>query len=286
MSETEFSRVSEHVYWLSPGKPDRPALATVVGEDFTVLLDAGASAAHVRLMLDGLRDEGVSLPRYTVLTHWHWDHIFGAKEIGAPLIAHIQTAEWLAKLAAQDWSNAALDSRAGQSAEFVYSINDIKLELPEPRRVDIIQPQMVFEGSLDLYLGGVNCHIQHVGGDHAADSVVIYVEPDRVLFLGDCLYDTVYTPARHYTAKRLMPLLETVQAFDAEHYIEGHGPEIISRAEFDALASKMRLAVKVTEQGLDEAATLAAAKALSGVAPDEDTEYFVRALIAGRAVSD
>jgi len=285
MAETEFSRISEHVYWLSPGKPDRPALAAVVGEDFTVMLDAGASAAHVRLMLDGLRDAGVALPRYTVLTHWHWDHIFGAKEISAPLIAHVQTAEWLAKLTTQDWSNNALDQRSGHSAEFAYSINDIKLELPEPRRVDIIQPEMVFEGSLDLYLGGVSCHIQHVGGDHAADSVIIYVEPDRVLFLGDALYQTVYSPIQYFTAKKLLPLMETLQSFEADHYIEGHGDAVMSRMEFATLLSKMRLAMTVAAQGLDEAATLAAAQALSGIVPDEDTEFFVQTMIAGRDVS-
>ena len=48
---------------------------------------------------------------------------------------------------------------------------------------------IVFQERLDIELGGVTVRIRHVGGDHSADSSVMYIEPDRVLFLGDCLCD-------------------------------------------------------------------------------------------------
>ena len=95
MSETHFSRLTEHVYWMSPGKPDRPSLAAVVGTERTLMLDAGASAAHARLFLDALKNAGVRAPDQIALTHWHWDHVFGAAAIGAPVIAHARTRDQL-----------------------------------------------------------------------------------------------------------------------------------------------------------------------------------------------
>jgi len=78
-------RISDRVYWLPPGPPDRPSLCAVVGERRTVMLDAGASAAHARLFLDGLAAEGAATPSYVALTHSHWDHVFGAAEVNEDL---------------------------------------------------------------------------------------------------------------------------------------------------------------------------------------------------------
>jgi glyoxylase-like metal-dependent hydrolase (beta-lactamase superfamily II) len=126
-----------------------------------------------------------------------------------------------------------------------------------------------------------------VGGDHAADSSVLFILPDRVLFLGDCLYDSVYTPQRHYTAQRLLPLLNSLQAFDAAFYVEGHEAKVSTRAEFDDYTTKMREAVQLVEAiGADEEKVFAAAKAKTGSPPDEDSSYFLRALISGLVVPE
>ena len=81
-------KISDHAYWLPPAKPDRPSLCAVVGEHATLMLDAGASDAHARLFLDALAGEGVAPPIAVVLTHSDWDYVFGAVEVGAPVIAH------------------------------------------------------------------------------------------------------------------------------------------------------------------------------------------------------
>ncbi|MCC7446471.1 MAG: MBL fold metallo-hydrolase [Anaerolineae bacterium] len=278
MPETTLMQISDHVYWLSPGKPDRPSLCAVVGTQRSLLLDAGASAAHIRLLLDSLASVGVSLPHYVALTHWHWDHVFGAAMLGLPMIAHTLTADQVNVLATYDWSDAALDQRVSSGEEIAFCADNIKLELPEPRRVQIITPDIIFQDSLEFRLGDVTCHLQHVGGDHAADSCVAYIAPDRVLFLGDCLYDAIYAPTRHYTTRQLFPLLDKLRAFDAEQYVEGHNPTVMTRAEFIAMTDKMRQAGTLVEQiGPDEAVVLAQLDQ----PVDEDTAYFVKAFIAG-----
>jgi glyoxylase-like metal-dependent hydrolase (beta-lactamase superfamily II) len=229
---TRVQRISEHVYWLPPGPPDRPSLAAVVGARRTLMLDAGSSAVHSRLFLDGLAAEAVGPPGFVVLTHSHWDHVFGAVELAVPVVAHKLTADALGELAATDWSDGALDRRVAAGEASPEHAANVKEELPSPRTVRIAPADIVFHVELDFDLGDVAVQVRHVGGDHAADSSVMYVEPDRVLFLGDCLYEA---PSGGYTAERLARLTVAVLAFDAELYVEGHSETVLSRAEIDEI---------------------------------------------------
>jgi len=204
MNKMALYQISEHVYWMPPAEPDRPSLCAVVGANDTLMLDAGASDAHARSFLNGLTEKGIAPPTYVALTHWHWDHVFGTAEIGAPVVAQGLTAGKLADLAKRDWSDAGLERHIALGEQTARGAENIKAELPAPRSVRIAQPGIIFHDSLELRLGSVTCQIAHVGGDHAADSSVMFILPDRVLFLGDCLYEAVDTPKRHYTARHLL----------------------------------------------------------------------------------
>jgi glyoxylase-like metal-dependent hydrolase (beta-lactamase superfamily II) len=278
-------RISERVYWLPPGPPDRPSLCAVAGERRTLMLDAGASAAHARLVLDGLAAEGVAPPALLALTHSHWDHVFGASEFGVPVIAHALTAATLTELAATDWSDMALDRRVAAGAVSAAHAENVKAELPAPRAVRVASADIVFREGLDIELGGATVRIRHVGGDHAADSCVMYVEPDRVLFLGDALYDS---PGGGFTADVAFPLYDAVRAFGAKLYVDGHSEAPIPPAELEAQLQKMRLAERFVRElesagPPDEVAVLARVRGHTAEEPDEDTVLFVRAFIAGAA---
>ena len=246
------------------------------------MLEAAASAAHARLFLDALTAAHVPHPDYVALTHWHWDHIFGAAELAIPIFAHQLTAQEISLQASYEWTDAALDARVASGAEIAFCADNVKLELPEPRDLHIVQPDIVYTDPLDINLGGVSVRLQHVGGDHAHDSCVMHVMPDRVLVLGDCLYDAIYTPVRHYTTKRLFPLLDTILSFDAEYYVEGHTPTVMSRAELVDLVDKMRLVGNIIDQlGADVIAVTEAVSKQLGTALDEDTKGFIETFIAG-----
>ncbi|MCA9914467.1 MAG: MBL fold metallo-hydrolase [Anaerolineae bacterium] len=286
MTRPSLQKISPHVYWLPPSEPDRPSLCAVVGSDYTYLLDAGASVAHARAFLDALQAEGVPAPVFVVLTHWHWDHIFGAAEIGQPLIAHVKTKQQMEIQARYAWDDAALDARVASGEEIAFCADNIKLELPEPRQIDIVLPETTFEESLTFDLGGVTIHVQHVGGDHASDSCVIHIAPDNILFLGDCLYDAIYTPQRHLTTEKLFQVLDAVEQFAPEQAIEGHSDEILSRTELTELIAAFRLAGRLVDRiGTDEEAVLAAAKAEVGDALHEDFVDLAQSFIAGKKLT-
>jgi glyoxylase-like metal-dependent hydrolase (beta-lactamase superfamily II) len=234
-------RISEHVWWLPPGPPDRPSLCGVVGDRWTLALDAGSSRAHARQFLDGLP----ATPNAVVYTHSHCDHVFGGVEIGALVVAHRQTAEKLVELAQRDWNDDA-------------NVNeDIREELPAPRTVEIAQADVVFDDAIDFDLGGVTVHVEHVGGDHCEDACVALVEPDGILFVGDAL---CASPTEVLTTDNALPLYDRIFAFSATRYVEGHHPAVTTRAELEVMLAKARDAARgVVVQG------------------DEDSEYFAHA---------
>jgi glyoxylase-like metal-dependent hydrolase (beta-lactamase superfamily II) len=262
------TRISDHVYWLPPGPPDRPSLCAVAGERRTVMLDGGSSRAHARAFLDALSHADVEPPSLLVYTHSHWDHVFGGVEVAAPVIAHATTAERLLELAARDWSDEGLDRRVAAGEASPEHAQHVKEELPAPRTVEVVPADVVFHDRLDLELGGVAVHVLHVGGDHSPESSVVYVEPDRLLFLGDCICES---PLGALTAEDAFRLHDVLRSFDAELYVEGHHPSVATNAEFEELLGKMRRAERAVRDGttIDD--------------PDEDTAGFLQAFAAGRA---
>lgn len=260
------TKVAEHVYWLPPGEPDRPSLCAVVGDRRTLMLDAGSSNAHTRQFLEALAAEGVAPPSAVVYTHSHWDHVFGGSELGAYVIAHASTAEQLSELAATDWSDEALDARVAAGQASPDHAAHVKAELPSPRSVDVAPADIVFQDGLDIELGGVTARVRHVGGDHCAESSVVYVEPDRVLFLGDCLYAS---PDGVLRAESAFPLYDAILEFDAELYVEGHNEAVSSRVEMERMNEKLRAAEQAAREGTVVDTS------------DEDTDYFLEAFKAG-----
>jgi glyoxylase-like metal-dependent hydrolase (beta-lactamase superfamily II) len=224
------SQISEHVWWLPKGPPDRPCLCVVTGARRTLWLDAGSSERHTRELL-----AAAPAPDLVGLTHSDWDHVVGASALDCPVIAHELTAAALVRFATADWSDEGLDDRVAAGELLQWHVDDIRVELPSPRKVTIVPADIIFRERLDVDLGDVRVQLRHVGGDHAPDSTVMFVEPDRLLFLGDALYEI---PSGGYTKAKLEPLLTEIRSFDAEAFVLGHSETVLSRDELEAFVAE------------------------------------------------
>ena len=260
------TKITDSVYWMPPGPPDRPSLCGIVGERRTLMLDAGSSAAHTRSFLDALLVASGRRPSAVVYTHSHWDHVLGGVELGGIVIAHALTAKGLIELANRDWSDEGLARRVAEGRSSAEHAAAVKAEMPSPRGVEVAPADVIFLDEIELDLGGVTVRVRHVGGDHSADSCVIYVEPDRVLFMGDCLSAS---PEGVMTSESAYRLREVVLGSEAEQFIEGHHGSVSSRTEMKDLVDKVQLAERAAREGLVIEA------------PDEDAEYFTEAFRAG-----
>lgn len=73
----------------------------------------------------------------------------------------------------------------------------------------------------------------------------MYVEPDRVLFLGDHFSAS---PEGVMTSESASELRDLILGSPAGHYIEGHHEAVSARREIEALVEKMELAERRTRR--------------------------------------
>lgn len=253
--------LTKHISCLSANnETDRPVLAAIWGERSTLVVDAGNSPAHARLMLDLLahRKKASNNPAFVVLTHWHWDHVFGGKAMNLPIIAQEYTDTMVRRMMTYDWSDEALDERVARGIEVTFCSDIIKKEFAHNREdIQLIPAHIVFQDSLTLDLGGLTCHIHRVGGDHTKDSTIVYVEEEKTLFVGDALAPDLYLPNWTFTVEGVLNLVDTLSSYDADIILESHS-EPVNKEIFARQLEDLRqtaLAVKIwgaQEEGVRE----------------------------------
>ena len=241
--EHTFHQISPHVHWLSPDSTtDRPVLGVISGSRGSLIVDAGNSSAHAATLLDEIERHKLPAPAYLFLTHWHWDHVFGAARFSLPTFAHPETARIVERMSQFDWSNAALDQRVRDGLEIEFCRDMLKAEIPNRAGLVIRPPEIAISEQVNVHLGDITCQLIHVGGDHAHDSTVAFVPEDRLIFLGDCIYDDLHHGPRRVTTKKLLPLYERLLAYDADYYLPSHHSAPITH---QALAEECALLTKI-----------------------------------------
>ncbi|MDX6591566.1 MAG: hypothetical protein QOJ13_762 [Gaiellales bacterium] len=276
MADSRFEQVAEHVDRYTPDdRTDRPALGAIHGSDATLVVEAGASVAHLSGFLGELTARGRPPVAAIVLTHWHWDHSFGAAATDVPVIAHRDTAAELAVQAGYDWSDEALDERVCNGLEIPFCAEMIKREMPDRSALRVVVPTETFDSRRIVDLGGTSAVIAHVGGDHSADSCVVHVPGDDVLFVGDCLYQRLHAPKPLLTVSGVRALLVALSEFPVAMAVDGHGDEVLDSAGYAAWLDELRRAADLVEAR--------GAAALAEAAGDEEVQELVSLLLVGES---
>ncbi|WP_394173026.1 MBL fold metallo-hydrolase [Guptibacillus hwajinpoensis] len=244
----QIKKIGERFWYQTPvSETDRPILGMVVGEKQTLMIDAGNSEAHANYFLEELKKREVQEPKLLALTHWHWDHIFGLSTLDVVSISSKETKREMEKLVHLGWSDRDLDERVREGTEIEFCATAIKKEFVDNREITIARPDITFEGNMEIDLGGVTCQLHQVGGDHAADSTVIYIKEEKILFLGDCFYPDIFSPKTNYTVNTTVTLLDKLETFDAEWFILSHG-SAISKEEFMKEVAMLRTMASLTDE--------------------------------------
>lgn len=253
MHQTELRRITDKILYMLPvDETDRPILAAITGANRTLVMDAGNSSNHAELFQNELAKNHIVTIDFLVLTHWHWDHVFGMHRMNVPTIAHRETAKKLETMVGLDYSDEALDQRVKEGKEISFSAENIKREFPSPiRDITIVTPTVTFESRIEVDLGGTSCLIEHVGGDHSLDSCVVFVKEEKVLFLGDCLYPDYYTGEWKYTSAKTLKLIDKLEEYDAEIYVISHRHNPLSKAEFHDEIRLYREMCDIIQKGMD-----------------------------------
>ncbi len=203
-------RVSNDIYVFTSDLYVQVTAGAIITRDGAVLVDTlpfPVEAHEMATFVNRVCRPGV---RYVVLTHYHADHTYGAYLFPqADVVAHARCR--------------ALLARIGMPA-----LEAAKVEEPELEEVVLRLPDITFDdGEVGLRLGGRLMRLIYVPG-HTRDSIMVYVEDDRVLFAADTVMPVPSIVDGDVDALRAS--LQTVSKLPIENMVRGHG-EIILRGE-------------------------------------------------------
>ncbi len=220
-------KLSDRIYYLPfMEDTDRPNLGYIRGDHYSLMVDAGNSDKHARLFLSQLEELKLPYPDYIAITHWHWDHTFGIHAINARSIASKLTDRQLAKVKTWSWDDNAMSERLTTGEDIEFCDKYIRIEYSNPKDIIIKTPDIVFDGKLQLDLGGITCELLPITNPHSEDSVAVYIPEERIIFLGDASGGDFYHNQGRYDKDKLLSFIEFIKETDFDTCVEGHDSAI------------------------------------------------------------
>jgi glyoxylase-like metal-dependent hydrolase (beta-lactamase superfamily II) len=234
----ELQPIAERV-WIFPRDPDsskiQPNVGVICTSTETILVDGGNSPRHARRILAALTEINAPPVRYVIYTHHHWDHAFGANVFGAQTVAHELCRKLLVESAARPWSYAYLQEEIRRNPVREQALIALGRAIDDWRTFRILIPSITFTHKLRLHLDGLTLDLEHVGGRHAPDSVVVRVKEAGVLFVSDCYYPPPIH-LREPSDTLDYAMIEALADEAMTMYVDGHG-DPMSRAAFLNMAA-------------------------------------------------
>ncbi len=250
LAENAEERLSEHIYMIR----GFPNVLIIVGTKATLVVDTGLGPTNGEIVARTAARLGGSSKLWLTTTHFHPEHAAG--EGGFP--------------------NGTVLIRAKVQQEELEQDNDATITRFRMRReqdaallkgVTYRKPDIVFESSYNMDLGGVHAKLLWAGRAHTKGDVEIFIEEDKALISGDVIqnrYGPVFATSGSGTPREWLRTLDVLSQLSPrliipDHSAPGNAHLIIEAQEFlkflDSRAHKLK------SMGIDKAE---AAKTING----------------------
>jgi cyclase len=230
-------QVSPHVF-VDP--QDGPCtVGAIKTNEGVILIDSPHQPTRARQWVEEVKVLGEV--RYLINTEFHADHTFGNAFLPGIIISHLHVKKMF-------WEDGSLGTNF---------LKDPKgfTEMMEPEAVHMVadykarEPEITFEGSLQITLGNVAIEAFPMHG-HIAFDTAVYVPQDKVLFSGDNVFNNVMTWYHDALPFEWLETLDRFKEMDIEVVIPGHGkptgPEV-----FDEMKQVVQYAIDTVQTGID-----------------------------------
>ncbi|MFN8589373.1 MAG: MBL fold metallo-hydrolase [Candidatus Eisenbacteria bacterium] len=257
----------------------------IVTDDGVLLLDANGTPAAARAVLAKLRTITKQPVRWLVLSHWHWDHWYGAEVYrdafpGLQIVAHERTRA-LMDGPVQAFNRDGLETQLPGHVNAVETRRDTatgerrarlaahaerdRFFLEQKRGVRRTLPNVTFTDSLTIFAGGREIRVLHVDRAITPGDAFVWLPREGVLATGDLLIDPI-TFALFCYPDGWIRTLQYLAALDARVIVPGHGAPM--------------------HDGRRLAATLELLQLERGIARDARTSGVARDGVAAKALAD
>lgn len=233
-------KLSERIYMLPfVQKTDRPNLFYIKGDNYSVAIDAGNSKTHVEEFYGELKKNGFELPKYTIITHWHWDHTFGLHAISGTSIASTLTNQKLLEVAKWEWTKEKMAEREVTGEDIPFCNNCILEEYENLDEIKVIGVDEVVEDVRELDLGGIYLKLIARDSTHSRDSLFIHIPEEKMLIIADADCEDYYDNNSQYDKNRLEDMIEFLESIDYERHMFSHIFESTKKEALSYLKEKL-----------------------------------------------
>lgn len=210
-------QVSEHVYYVE----GIPGIATdnkgfisnagfIVTDDGVVVFDTLGTPSLANELVHKIKSITQQPIKKVIVSHFHADHIYGLQvfeELGAEIIAPYGAQKYIQSDAAKE----RLEERR-------FSLDPWVNE-----NTHLVLPDITIEKSKTFTLGGITFTINYMGKAHSDGDLTLLVEPDRVLFSGDIIFEARIPFVGNADSKKWLETLTKLETEGLAVLVPGHG---------------------------------------------------------------
>ncbi len=216
--EMEVKKVSDHVYYVE----GIPGIATdnegfisnagfVVTSDGVVVFDSLGTPSLAYKLVQKIKTITTQPIKKVVVSHFHADHIYGLQvfeEIGAEIIAPYGAQKYIRSDAAKE----RLEER------------QFSLDPWVNENTRLVLPDTTVSKSTEFTMGDLTFTINFMGKAHSDGDLTMLVEPDKVLFSGDIIFQGRIPFVGSADSKKWLETLTRLETEGLTALVPGHGP--------------------------------------------------------------
>jgi glyoxylase-like metal-dependent hydrolase (beta-lactamase superfamily II) len=182
----------------------------VVTDDGVVVFDALGTPALARQLIKRIEEKTAAPIRRVIVSHFHPDHFYGLAEFkarGAEVWAHREAAAYVA-------SPVARERLAERRRTLAPWLDDLP---------DIVRPDRVIDVETAFELGGIRFRLIPVGPAHTPEDLVMLVENEDVLFVGDLIFSGRLPFVGTSDSRAWLAAIDRLLTLQPKTIVAGHG---------------------------------------------------------------
>jgi cyclase len=222
----------------------------VLSDDGVLVFDANGTPTAAAAVLAEIRKLTPKPVRYLVISHWHWDHWYGAEVYrrafpGLHIIAHESTRRLMMGPALAfnqpgidrelpehigEVEKALAAARANKAPPATLTrlqrhLEEDRFFLAQKRGVHHTFPDLTYSDSLTLYLGKRRIQVLHYDRAITPGDTFLYLPDEKILLTGDLLINPITFALDCYPAGWISTL-ERLDRLEATVIVPGHGEPV------------------------------------------------------------
>ncbi|HEV2731165.1 MAG TPA: MBL fold metallo-hydrolase [Terriglobales bacterium] len=257
----------------------------IVSQDGVLVFDANGTPAAAEAVLAEIRRITDLSVRYLVISHWHWDHWYGAevykkafpdiriisqeKErammMGPELEFNkdgLNTAlpNYIASLEKKAAAQEAMSPQPGGLTKLKDLVAEDRFFLEQKTGIHRTYPNVTYSNEMDIYMGERHIKVLHYDRAVTPGNSFLYLPDEKIIVAGDLLVNPITWTLSSYPTGWLNTL-EKMDALNASVIIPGHGAPLRDKELLHATMEVFRECLKKGAEAKAQGLTVVQAKA-------------------------